>query len=205
MKRLVLLGAAMMLLATVASSAFAQSTPRRGMHLEVTASAMKMTGDDYSDYKVGVGAEAQLQLGVSPLVSVGLGVAYLGFATDLVDDAAGAISETDIGFFVEPRLALGSQSGSVRPFLLGRVGYLLSSAGDVVISGIGSTDWKATGLALGVGGGLLIAAGKQLTASVSASFNNIATGKVEVNGVQIPGSDNTGQGLNFRVGLRFQL
>jgi hypothetical protein len=174
-----------------ATAAKAQGTAQFGLEAGVFHSTLG--GDDFEGTEGGIGFEFQAKMEFSS--GFGIGAGFMRSSHDL-----DVISENLVvsGFFAEPRYMFSSQ-GTIRPFLTGRVGILTQSVEDA------SDEAEGPGTLIGFGGGLGINASPTIDILVSATYNMLSFGDIEVNGFEIPDSDSKGNAVLLRAGVSLKL
>jgi hypothetical protein len=174
-------------LAGLAVLTIAAPVSGQGLRFEISGVYATLNGDDFETTKGGVGFEGALVLGLNSKWSLAAGATRTSHDEEDID-----LSTSVLQIFAEPRFMLSS-SGSVAPYLFGRVGWINAKADDI--------DAKATGFAFGGGLGMLLKISGAVSLNAAAGFHKVSLGDAEIAGETIPESDASGTSILFRGGI----
>lgn len=189
--------AAVVLVAALAGTTFAQSAQK--VSLQASALGAALSGDEFEGWGTGSGVEAQIRYNPSAF-SIGAGFQSTRHSLEGFDDKV-SLS----GAFLEPRYVIPTKSNSVAPYVSLRFSVLRESGSLEVTQG--KVTVAASGLTFNGGGGLLVRLAQRVNLDVGATwgYTNFGELTTKLNGTVVPGFSgiDAGSGTNLvmRVGV----
>lgn len=165
------------------------------------------TGSDFQGTNAGPGVQGSLRLPLGPNFSFSLSGQWTSHG-----ESGLAENWSVVGFGTEPRYTFTTHS-SVQPYVSGSIFYLHESlaltAADAQALGFNSVSFTTHGFAFGAGGGVLLAAGRQVAVDLAATYGpaNLSDLTVHADGLSAssPGTSLSGGALFIRAGLLIRL
>ncbi|HEX2203973.1 MAG TPA: outer membrane beta-barrel protein [Longimicrobium sp.] len=154
-----------------------------------------LSGDEFDDADAGFGFGGVLAVGVHPRFEIGAGVIR---TTHSLEGGGDDDEITALVIHAEPRARFPLAGSPVVPFVGARVGWVKE---DIDIGGV---EAERDGLGFGAVGGVEVALGPTVAATLAASFTRVSLGDAEVGGTAIDGTDIEGNVIGLEAGLRFR-
>lgn len=193
-----LVGLALAALGT--GSLAAQSAQR--LSIQISALSATVFGDEFEGWGSGIGFEGQLRYTHSAF-SIGGGWQQTDHTLDEdeIDLSGYDVSLTLSGPFIEPRYVLPTGSSSMAPYVSGRLSLLRESGS--IGDGFDEFTFKATGVTLNAGGGVLIRASDRINIDVGATYGYTSFGEATLEGGGFSETFESSSGSNviLRVGV----
>ncbi len=178
--------------AILAGVCLAGANPARAqVGIGVAGLYTSLNGSDFDGTDAGIGVDGQVRFSVGPSGSLGIGGQYTSHGVQGI-----SVNLKVTGVFGEPRYYF-SVPGRVKPYLVGRAGYLHESLSD------GGIAYSSNGYLVGGGAGMLVSAGSALNVDLTVLFTGVGYGDGTINGTKISDSSNHGSALTLRIGVLF--
>ena len=183
------------LMAIAVTTGLGSVTPlaAQGVQFSIAGGWYNPGGENFDGTDAGAGYDAVVRFGVADRFQLGVGTQWNMHGVSFTDDQYDVVS-----VFAEPRLALSDASGSVIPFLAGRIGWTRQSIR------IGTASRAAAGIAVGglAGAAFPLGSGVELETAVTAYY--LSFGDFDVDGTTLADSESSGNAVGLRVALNWR-